>query len=59
MRHSATIDGGDRCAIRLLDVDVKEGLVARAKIVLPREVVMDLACLEARRLYVCTSGERP
>ena len=39
--------------LELSDVEVKEGLVAGAKRVLPREATRDLARLEARRLFVC------
>ena len=38
--------------LELSDVEVKEGLVAGAKRVLPREAARDLARLEARRLFV-------
>ena len=36
----------------LLDVDVKEGLFAGAKTILPRGVMRDLMLLEAHRLFV-------
>ena len=38
--------------LELSDVEVKEGLVAGAKRVLPREAARDLARLEARRLFM-------
>ena len=38
--------------LELSDVEVKEGLVAGVKRVLPREAARDLARLEVRRLFV-------
>ena len=39
--------------LELSNVDVKEGLVAGAKRVLPREAMTTLACLEVCHLFAC------